>query len=207
MFVAGAEQPWQCLPRRPKADVWETELGVSAATASVELAEAEWVSNEWEKAKEQVDWWVMAVKASVDMVERDVPEGLHHVLDKFSDVFQPPSRMPPADRPQHVIQTLPGARPVLKAPRRLSEPQRAALQEQVGELLRKGWIRPSTSPWGSLVILVPKKDGSLRLCVDYRDVNATTQREGTPLPRIDVILEKLARSRWYSKMDLESGFH
>ena len=129
------------------------------------------------------------------------------VIEEYQAVFQELEGMPPTNRPKHDITLEDGVRLVLKNPCWLLEPQWAALQTQISELLRKGWIRPSVLLWGSLVLLVPKKDGSLRLCVDYYDVNAMTVRDGTPLPRIDVILEKLGRSQWFSKLDFNSGFH
>ena len=75
------------------------------------------------------------------------------------------------------------------------------------ELLNKSFIRPSTSPWGALVLFVKKKDGSLRLCIDYRQLNRATIRNQYPLPRIDELIDQLQGSRVYSKIDLRSGYH
>ena len=81
------------------------------------------------------------------------------------------------------------------------------LKAQLEELLSKGFIRPSTSPWGAPVLFVKKKDGSLRLCIDYRQVNQATMRNQYLLPRIDELFDQLHRSRVYFKIDLRSGYH
>jgi hypothetical protein len=81
------------------------------------------------------------------------------------------------------------------------------LKNQLHELLDKGYIRPSSSPWGCPTLFVKKKDGSLRLCVDYRPLNAVTVKNKYPLPRIDVLFYQLAGARVFSKIDLRSGYH
>ena len=78
---------------------------------------------------------------------------------------------------------------------------------QLEELLSKGFIRPSTSPWGALVLFVKKKDGSLRLCIDYRQLNRATIRNQYPLPRIDELFDQLHGSWVYSKIDIRSSYH
>jgi hypothetical protein len=82
----------------------------------------------------------------------------------------------------------------------------AELKNQLQELLDKGYIRPSSSPWGCLALYVKKKDGSLRLCVDYRLLNAVTIKNKYPLPRIDVLFDQLAGAKVFSKIDLRSGY-
>ena len=81
------------------------------------------------------------------------------------------------------------------------------LKAQLEELLSKGFIRPSISPWGASILFVKKKDGSLRLCIDYRQLNRVTIRNQYPLPRIDELFDQLQGSRVYSKIDLRSGYH
>jgi hypothetical protein len=83
----------------------------------------------------------------------------------------------------------------------------AELKNQLQELLDKGYIRPSSSPWGCPVLFVKKKDGSLRLCVDYQPLNAITIKNKYPRPRIDVLFDQLAGARVFSKIDLRSGYH
>ena len=74
-------------------------------------------------------------------------------------------------------------------------------------MLEKGWIRPSSSPYGAPILFAKKKDGGLRMCVDYRSLNKNTRVDRYPIPRIDALLDKLAGSRCFSTMDLQSGFH
>jgi len=81
------------------------------------------------------------------------------------------------------------------------------LKKQLQELLNKGLIRPSVSPWGAPVLFVRKKDGSLRLCIDYRELNRVTVKNKYPLPRIDDLLDQLAGAAIFSKIDLRTGYH
>lgn len=83
----------------------------------------------------------------------------------------------------------------------------AELKVQLQELLDKGFIRPSVSPWGAHVLFVKKKDGSMRLCIDYRQLNSVTIKNKYPLPRIDDLFDQLAGSKVFSKIDLRSGYH
>jgi hypothetical protein len=83
----------------------------------------------------------------------------------------------------------------------------AELKTQLQELLDKGFIRPSSSPWGCPALFVKKKDGSLRLCVDYHPLNAVTIKNKYPLPHIDVLFDQLAGAKVFSKIDLRSGYH
>jgi hypothetical protein len=86
-------------------------------------------------------------------------------------------------------------------------PELAELKKQLDELLQKGYIRPSISPWGSPVLFVKKKDGSLRMCVDYRQLNEVTIKNKYPLPRIDDLFDQLNGARVFLKIDLRTGYH
>jgi len=90
---------------------------------------------------------------------------------------------------------------------RLSALENVEIKKQVQELLQKGFIRPSTSPCGSPIILVRKKDGSWRMCIDYRALNKITIKNRYPLPRIDDLLDQLKEAVYFSKLDLHSGYH
>ena len=113
-------------------------------------------------------------------------------VSEFPDVF--PEELPgmPPDRDiEFVIELVPGTAPIFKRPYRMDTKQLAELKEQLQELLDKGYIRPSASPWGAPVIFVPKKDGTKRMCVDYRSLNEVTIKNKYPLPRIDDLFDQL----------------
>ena len=90
---------------------------------------------------------------------------------------------------------------------RLAPAELKELKEQLQELLDKGFIRPNTSPWGAPVLFVKKKDGTLRLCIDYRELNKVTIKNKYPLPRIDDLFDQLQGAQYFSKIDLRSGYH
>ncbi|KAJ3704742.1 hypothetical protein LUZ61_008447 [Rhynchospora tenuis] len=130
------------------------------------------------------------------------------VVREYSDVF--PEDLPglPPDREvEFCIELQPGTTPVAKAPYRMAPAELKELKIQLEELLEKRFIRPSTSPWGAPVLFVRKKDGTLRLCIDYRELNKVTVPNRYPLPRIDDLFDQLQGSQAYSKIDLRSGYH
>ncbi|GKB02341.1 putative reverse transcriptase domain-containing protein, partial [Tanacetum coccineum] len=100
-----------------------------------------------------------------------------------------------------------GVAPVARAPYRLAPSEMKELSEQLQELSDKGFIRPSSSPWGAPVLFVKKKDGSFRMCIDYRELNKLTVKNRYPLPRIDDLFDQLQGSSIYSKIDLRSRYH
>ncbi|GJY04837.1 putative reverse transcriptase domain-containing protein, partial [Tanacetum coccineum] len=102
---------------------------------------------------------------------------------------------------------IPGATPVAKSPYRLAPSELEELSGQLKELQDKGFIRPSSSPWGALVLFVMKKDGSFRMCIDYRELNKLIVKNRYPLPRIDDLFDQLQGSQFFSKIDLRSGYH
>ncbi|GJZ33471.1 hypothetical protein Tco_0578907 [Tanacetum coccineum] len=133
----------------------------------------------------------------------DVP-----VIRDFPEVF--PEELPGLPPPRQVefrIDLIPGATPVARAPYRLAPIEMKELSKQLQELLEKGFIRPSSSPWGAPVLFVKKKDGSFRMCIDYRELNKLTIKNRYPLPRIDDLFDPLQGSSVYSKIDLRSGYH
>ena len=130
------------------------------------------------------------------------------VVREFSDVF--PEAFPgiPPDREiQFQIELAPGTEPISKAPYRMAHSELKELKVQMGELVSKGFVRPSTSPWGAPVLFVKKKDGCLRLCIDYRELNKVTIRNQNPLPRIDDLFYQLHGARVFSKIDLRLCYH
>ncbi|KAJ9561986.1 hypothetical protein OSB04_007146 [Centaurea solstitialis] len=133
----------------------------------------------------------------------DVP-----VVSEFPDVF--PEDLPglPPDRQiEFGIDLVPGAAPIARAPYRLAPPELQELSDQLQELSGKGFIRPSSSPWGAPILFVKKKDGSHQMCIDYQGLNKVTIKNRYPLPRIDDLLDQLQGASWFSKIDLRSGYH
>ncbi|GJT12651.1 reverse transcriptase domain-containing protein [Tanacetum coccineum] len=105
------------------------------------------------------------------------------------------------------IDLIPGASPVFRSPYRLAPSEMLELSNQLKELQEKGFIRPSHSPWGAPVLFVKKKDGSMRMCIDYRELNKLTIKNRYPLPRIDDLFDQLQGACCFSKIDLRSGYH
>ena len=130
------------------------------------------------------------------------------VVREFPDVFPDDiAGLPPEREVEFTIDLIPGTEPISIPPYRMAPAELRELKAQLEELLSKGFIRPSISPWGAPVLFVKKKDGSLRLCIDYRQMNRVTIRNQYPLPRIDELFDQLQGSRVYSKIDLRSGYH
>jgi hypothetical protein len=130
------------------------------------------------------------------------------VVYDYADVF--PDELPgmPPDRDiEFAIELQPGTTPISKRPYQMRPAELAKLKKQLQELLDKGFICPSTSPWGCPGLFVRKKDESLRLCIDYHPLNAVTIKNKYPLPRIDVLFDQLVGAKVFSKIDLHSGYH
>ncbi|XP_055959732.1 uncharacterized protein LOC126656815 [Mercurialis annua] len=130
------------------------------------------------------------------------------IVNEFTDVF--PEELPglPPDRDiEFCIDVVPGTGPISIPPYRMAPAELKELKEQLQELLDSGFIRPSTSPWGAPVLFVKKKDGSFRLCIDYRQLNKATIKNRYPLPRIDDLFDQLQGAKCFSKIDLRSGYH
>lgn len=138
---------------------------------------------------------------SKPQTERKIEDVL--VVNEFVDVF--PEDLPgiPPDRQvEFTIDLTPGAAPISKAPYRMAPKELQELKIQLQELLDKGFIRPSVSPWGAPVLFVKKKDGSMRMCIDYRDINHLTIKNKYPLPRIEDLFDQLKGVKVFSKIDL-----
>jgi hypothetical protein len=118
------------------------------------------------------------------------------VVQEFSDVF--PDDLPglPPDRDvEFTIELEPGTAPISRCPYRMALKELSEMKKQLEELLNKGFIHPSSSPWGCPAIFVKKKDSTLRMCVDYRPLNVVTIKNKYPLPRIDALFDQLARAK------------
>ncbi|CAF3221850.1 unnamed protein product [Rotaria sp. Silwood2] len=131
-------------------------------------------------------------------------EKINQLIHKFPDVFnEQPGR---TKKLQHQINLVSDAQPFNSPPFRYAPTRKQVIEQNLNEMLDQGIISPSTSPWASPVILVPKKDGSLRFCIDYRKLNAVTIRDAYPLPRIDDTLDSLQQAKFVSTLDLRSGY-
>eukprot|EP00253_Pinus_taeda_P013617 PITA_13617 len=130
------------------------------------------------------------------------------VIQEFTDVFpEEIPGLPPKRNIDFTIELVPGAAPVSRAPYRMSVPELTELKMQPQELLDKNYIRPSVSPWGAPVLFVKKKDGTFRMCIDYRQLNKLTIKNKYPLPRIDELFDQVKGATVFSKIDLRSGYH
>ena len=135
----------------------------------------------------------------------ETPQQIQLFLEEQRAVFAEPTSLPPMRSHNHKIN--PGATPVNSRPYRHSAIQKNVIEKQVADLLQQGFIRPSCSPFSSPVVLVKKKDGSWRMCVDYRRLNKVTVKDKYPIPLIDELLEELKGATVFSKIDLRAGYH
>ena len=134
-------------------------------------------------------------------------EALARLLNNYKDVFsQGEHDVGLTSEVQHEIPVLPGTVPIKQPPHRLGPEKEAEVRKQVDSLLERGLIEPASGAWSSPVVLVRKKDGTWRFCVDYRKLNAVTQYDAYPLPRIDESLDALSGSHYFSTLDLVSGY-
>jgi hypothetical protein len=130
------------------------------------------------------------------------------IVSEFPDVFSNDLPGLPSDWDvEFKIELLPGTTPISRRPYRMPPNELVELKMQLNELLKKGLIHPSSSLWGCPAIFVKKKDQSLRMCVDYRPMNAVTVKNKYPLPRTDILFDQLSKAKVFSKIDLRSGYH
>ncbi|KAL0549591.1 hypothetical protein IC582_014077 [Cucumis melo] len=158
------------------------------------------------KLLSQGTWGILA--SVVDTREADVSLSSEPVVRDYLDVFpEELPGLPPHREVEFAIELEPGTVPISRAPYRMAPAELKELKVQLQELLDKGFIRPSVSPWGAPVLFVKKKDGSMRLCIDYRELNKVTVKNRYPLPRIDDLFDQLQGATVFSKIDLRSGYH
>jgi hypothetical protein len=115
--------------------------------------------------------------------------------------------LPPRREIDSSIDLVPGVAPVSKTPYQMSTPKLKELQMQLEEVLNKGYMRPSVSPWGAPICFVKKKEGTLRLCIDFRQLNKYTIKNKYPLPQIDALFDQLRGENIFSNIDLRAGYH
>ena len=134
------------------------------------------------------------------------PDGIPLVRE-FHDGFGSLHGIPPDRADPFIIELEPGTAPLSKNPYKMAPAEMAELKKQLEELLDKGFIHPSVSPWGAPVLFVKKKDGSFRLCIDYRGLNRVTVKNKYPLPMIDESLDQPCGAKWFSRIYLASRYH
>jgi RNase H-like domain found in reverse transcriptase/Reverse transcriptase (RNA-dependent DNA polymerase)/Integrase zinc binding domain/Retroviral aspartyl protease/Chromo (CHRromatin Organisation MOdifier) domain/DNA N-6-adenine-methyltransferase (Dam) len=132
---------------------------------------------------------------------------LHQLLSKHNTVFEEPCHLPDPRPYDHTIELVPGAKPPQQRTARMSPLELEEVQRQLGDYLAKGWIQPSSSPFGAPILFARKKDGTLRMCIDYRALNLISVKNRYPLPRVDELLDQLQGSAVFSALDLWSGYH
>jgi hypothetical protein len=132
---------------------------------------------------------------------------LQPLLEEYEDFFREPTGLPPQRAQVQHIPLLPGSSPVATKPYRYPYCQKSEIEKMVTDMLHSGVICPSHSPFSSLVILVKKQDGSWRLCMDYRSLNKITIKDKFSIPAIDELLDELHGAKFFSNLDLRSGYH
>lgn len=132
---------------------------------------------------------------------------MHSVIAQYQHLFEKPKGLPPARHINHTIPLILGAQPFRLRPYRYNPAQKDEIEKQVQELLQNGLIKESTSPFASPVLLVKKKTGDWRMCVDYRRLNALTIKNKYPLLVIDEILDELSGAQWFTSLDMIAGYH
>ncbi|KAL0559002.1 hypothetical protein IC582_003591 [Cucumis melo] len=158
------------------------------------------------KLLSQGTWGILA--SVVDTREADVSLSSEPVVRDYPDVFpEELPGLPPHREVEFAIELEPDTVPISRAPYRMAPAELKELKVQLQEFLDKGFIRPSVSTWGAPVLFVKKKDGSMRLCIDYRELNKVTVKNRYPLPRIDDLFDQLQGATVFSKIDLRSGYH
>lgn len=178
-----------------KVIVWEGDSGTSKIEAPIKgILRRDIQENE--------ELLVCCLVEESDSMESD----LNELMTKYEAVFREPDCLPPKRKYDHVINTG-DAEPISQSAYRMSPLELDALKQEIDKLLMLGFIRPSRSPWASPVLFVRKKDGSLRLCVDYRALNRVTRKHDYPIPRIEELMDRLAGAEVFSRMDLASGYH
>ena len=141
--------------------------------------------------------------------ETQYSEKSKSMIERFKDVFPDdlPKELPPKRSSDFRIQLKEGAKPVTRAPYRMSSVELAELKKQLDDLIEHGFIVPSKSPYGAPILFVRKKDGTTRMCMDYRALNESTVKNSYPLPRVEDLLDQLQGAKVFSKIDLRSGYH
>ena len=165
--------------------------------------------------------WQDEIRLCIMSVTADTPEeqeervkflesladDLRKVVESAPILFSAPDAEPPEREVKHTIRLTPDSAPIKRRPYPLPINKLEAMREQMNELIQHNWVEPSESPWGAPVLFVPKKNGQLRMCIDFRDLNSMTIDDSYPLPRLEILLHRASSATVFSKIDLASGFH
>eukprot|EP00253_Pinus_taeda_P011685 PITA_11685 len=193
-------------PLRLAGQTITTELNVLPLGSYDVLIGMDWLERRWSVINCKTK--TVSYRDELDSVDKvatvkDIP-----VVKDFGDVFpEEIPGLPPKRDLDFTIELIPGAAPVSRAPYRMSVPELTELKMQLQELLEKKYIRSSVSPWGAPVLFVRKKDGTLRMCIHYRQLNKLIVKNKYPLPRIDELFDQVKGATIFSKIDLRSGYH
>ncbi|KAJ9516547.1 hypothetical protein QJQ45_015104, partial [Haematococcus lacustris] len=204
----------QCVANRPPGSTHSLPRPPAAVLAAVSKANpkafvtakqaARWLRKGGSAMVAMVSLEDLTLPADVSPVHR---QHLQALLDEYSDVFEPITGLPPERAVGHSIPLQPDAKPPARPSYRMSKPEHDELRRQITDLLAKGLIEPSSSPFAAPVLFVQKKSGELRMCIDYRQLNKITIRDQYPLPRIDDLFDQLAGKTVFSSLDLQAGYH
>jgi hypothetical protein len=188
----------------PVGDKEFTIKGIQANTSDCPAVSAKQLQQMIESEEMAYCLWI-CLEAEVQ-TEYCIPE-MKHILEQYKQLFEEPKGLPPSRPFDHSIPLLAGAQPVTSRPYRYNPEQKNEIEKQVAEMLKNGVISPSSSPFSSPVLLVGKKDLTWRLCVDYRGLNAITVKNKYPIPVVDELLDELHGARFFTSLDLRSGYH
>jgi hypothetical protein len=162
---------------------------------------------EKELRKGATGYYLFPLSTKTPQVQEPEDAELQGLLAEFADIFEEPTGLPPVRSNDHTIPLRAGSEPPRIRPYRVPHKQKEEIERQIQELLQHSVIRHSTSPYASPAILVKKKDGTWRLCIDYRKLNSQTIKDKFPIPVIEDLLDELYGAAYFSKLDLRSGYH
>jgi hypothetical protein len=148
--------------------------------------------------------YICAIQTETEAVQHPT---IQQLLSEYDHLFATPTELPPRRAANHQINLVPGAQPVRVHPYHYSPIQKNEIEEQLKEMLQNGVVRPSTSSFASPVLLVRRKDGSWRFCIDYRHLNAVTLKHKHPMPVVDELLDELSGATVFTKLDFRAGYH
>lgn len=187
------------------------QVCIQGVTTKQQESLSELSSEQFQKWYNGNDIWSIAVLEQQPFTSpeqhTEIPTEVQSLLQNYMDIFQEPKSLPPHRQYDHAITLEHGTTPVNVRPYRYSPLQKDEIERQVAEMLGSGMITPSMSPYASPVLLVQKKDSSWRFCVDYQRLNKYTVKNKFPLPIVDELLDELAGTQFFSKLDLRVGYH